>query len=153
MANTYSQLHIHCIFAVKGRQSLIPTKRNNELQKYITGIVRNRKHKMIAVNNMPDHVHLFIGLHPDQSLSALMRDVKAVFSKFINEKNWLPGKFSWQEGFGAFSYSHSQIDRVVRYIMNQEKHHAKKAFRDEYLEFLRKFDVPFDEQYLFDWIE
>lgn len=149
MANTYSQIYIHIVFAVAGRQNLIDPKHNDELQKYITGIVQNQNHKLIAINNMPDHLHLLIGLRPDASLSDLVRDVKAFSSKFINEQHWFPGRFSWQEGFGAFSYSRSQLGAVIRYLENQPKHHAKKSFRDEYIELLKKFSVDYDERYIF----
>ena len=149
MANTYTQIYIHIIFAVEGRQSLIQPEHNDELQKYITGIVTGQKEKLIAVNNMPDHLHLLIGLKPDLSLSELVRDIKANSAKFINEKRWVAGRFSWQEGFGAFSYSRSQIDQVVRYIVNQQKHHAKHAFRDEYVGLLEKFGISFDRRYIF----
>jgi REP element-mobilizing transposase RayT len=131
MANTYTQIYIHVVFAVEGRQNLIAPEHNDELQKYITGIVSGQKQKLIAINNMPDHLHLLVGLRPDSSLSDLVRDVKAGSSKFINEKHWVMGRFSWQEGFGAFPYSRSQLIVVIRYIENQQKHHAKKSFREE----------------------
>src|SRR5579871_6400491 len=124
MANTYSQIYVHVVFATEGRQNLIPPKHNDELQMYIGGIVSGKNQKLIAINNMPDHVHMLIGLQPDLALSALIRDVKASSSNFINQKKWMPGRFSWQEGFGAFSYSRSQLDDVVRYIRDQQKHHA-----------------------------
>jgi putative transposase len=149
MANTYTQIYIHVVFAVEGRQNLIPPGHNDELQKYITGIVSSQKHKLIAINNMPDHLHLLAGLRPDAALSDLIRDVKAGSSKFINEKRWMMGRFSWQEGFGAFSYSRSQLGTVIRYIENQQKHHAKKSFRDEYVELLEKFGVEYDRRYIF----
>jgi len=149
MANTYTQIYIHIVFAVEGRQNLIQTERNDELQKYITGIISARKQKLIAINNMPDHLHLLVGLKPDMSLSDLVRDVKANPSKFINEKRWGAGRFSWQEGFGAFSYSRSQLGAVIRYIENQQKHHAKKSFREEYIELLEKFAVDYDRRYIF----
>jgi REP element-mobilizing transposase RayT len=149
MANTYTQIYIHGVFAVEGRQNLIPPENNDELQKYITGIVSAQKHKLIAINNMPDHLHLLIGLRPDASLSDLVRDVKAGSSKFINERRWVMGRFSWQEGFGAFSYSRSQLGTVIRYIENQQKHHAKKSFRDEYVELLEMFGVEYDRRYIF----
>jgi REP element-mobilizing transposase RayT len=114
MANTYTQIYLHVVFAVEGRQSLIKPEHNDELQKYITGIVSGQKQKLIAINNMPDHLHLLVGLRPDAALSDLVRDIKANSSRFIREKNWVPGRFSWQEGFGAFSYSHSQLGTVVR---------------------------------------
>ena len=150
MANTYSQIYIHVVFAVEGRQNLIQAEYNNELQKYITGIVSGQKQKLIAINNMPDHVHLLIGLQPDVALSNLVRDIKTASSAFIKRQRWVQGRFSWQEGFGAFSYSRSQLDTVVRYIQNQQEHHAKKTFRQEYKELLEKFGVDYDARYIFD---
>ncbi len=129
MANTYTQIYIHIVFAVEGRQSLIPAEHNAEFQKYISGIISGQGQKLIAVNNMPDHVHLLVGLKADLSLSELVRDVKANSSRFINEKKWVVGRFSWQEGFGAFSYSRSQLDAVIRYIQKQQEHHVRKPFR------------------------
>jgi REP element-mobilizing transposase RayT len=149
MANTYTQIYIHVIFAVEGRQNLIERTHNDELQKYITGIVTGQKQKLIAINNMPDHLHMLVGLKPDMALSDLMRDVKAGSSKFMNEKHWVRGRFSWQEGFGAFSYSRSQLGAVIRYIENQQKHHAKKSFREEYVGLLEKFAVEYDPRYIF----
>jgi putative transposase len=149
MADTYTQIYIHVVFAVEGRQYLIKQTKNDELQKYITGIVSGQKQKLIAINNMPDHLHMLVGLKPDISLSDLVRDVKANSSKFINEKRWLGGRFSWQEGFGAFSHSRSQLGAVIRYIGNQQKHHSKKSFREEYLELLEKFGVDYDRRYIF----
>lgn len=141
------------MFAVKGRQCLIPRDHKEELYKYITGIVKNRGQKLIAINGMPDHVHAFIGMTPAVALSDLVRDVKSGSSGFINEQKWVKGRFNWQEGFGAFSYSHSEIDRVVKYIQNQEVHHRKRTFKEEYLEMLKMFAVEYDQQYLFKWIE
>jgi len=149
MANTYSQIYIHVVFAVEGRQNLIAPKFNDELQKYLTGIVSNQGQKLIAVNNMPDHVHMLIGLQPDMALSDLVGDVKTGSSKFIKGKRWVAGRFSWQEGFGAFSYSRSQLGTVIRYIENQQKHHAKKTFREEYIQLLEKFNVDYDPRYIF----
>ena len=149
MANTYAQIYIHLVFAVEGRQNLIRPEHNDELQKYIIGIVSGQKQKLIAINNMPDHLHLLVGLKPDLSLSDLVRDVKSNSSKFINERRWLAGRFSWQEGFGAFSYSRSQLGTVIRYIENQQKHHAKKSFREEYVELLEKFSIDYDGRYIF----
>jgi putative transposase len=153
MANTYTQIYIHVVFAVEGRQSLIKPEHNDELQKYITGIVTSQKQKLIAINNMPDHLHLLVGLRPDSSLSDLVREVKAGSSKFINEKRWVIGRFSWQEGFGAFSYSRSQLGTVIRYIENQQKHHAKKSFREEYVALLEKFGMEYDPRYIFKFAE
>jgi len=149
MANTYTQIYIHVVFAVEGRQNLIKPEHNDELQKYITGIVSGQKQKLIAINNMLDHLHLLVGLRPDSSLSDLVRDIKAGSSKFINDKRWVVGRFSWQEGFGAFSYSRSQLGTVIRYIENQQEHHAKKSFRDEYVTLLEKFGVEYDPLYIF----
>lgn len=153
MANTYTQIYIQIVFAVYGRESLINREHKEELHKYITGIVTNKNQKLIAINSMPDHSHILIGLKPDMALSDLVRDIKASSSKFINESGWLRGRFNWQEGFGAFSYSHSQLGAVIRYIQTQEEHHRKRSFKDEYLKLLRKFDVAFDEKYVFDFIE
>jgi putative transposase len=149
MANTYTQIYIHVVFAVEGRQNLINPEHNDELQKYITGIVSGQKQKLIAINNMPDHLHLLVGLRPDSSLSDLVRDVKAGSSKFFNDNRWAAGRFSWQQGFGAFSYSRSQLDAVIRYIEGQQKHHARKSFRDEYIELLDRFGVDYDPRYIF----
>jgi putative transposase len=149
VANTYSQIYIHVVFAVEGRQSLIPPAYNDELQKYITGIVSGQKQKLIAINNMPDHVHMLVGLKADLALSDLVRDIKAGSSGFIHRKSWIAGRFGWQEGFDAFSHSRSQLDAVIRYIQNQQKHHTRKTFRDEYIDLLQKFGVEYDERFLF----
>jgi len=154
MADTYSQIYIQTVFAVQGRRSLIQQAHHKEeIYKYITGIIRNKGQKLIAINGMPDHVHILIGLRPDTALSHLIRDVKSDSSAFINGKKWLRGKFNWQEGFGAFSYGHSQLDSVVKYIQNQQEHHEKQSFKQEYLTLLRRFCVEFKEPYLFEWIE
>jgi putative transposase len=153
MPNTYSQIYIQIIFAVKGRENLISKNNREELHKYITGIVQKREQKMLSIFSMPDHTHLLIGLKPSIAISDLVRDIKSGSSNFINEKKWIKGKFNWQEGFGAFSYSRSQIDDVIKYILNQEEHHKKKTFREEYLDFLVKFEVDYDNKYLFEWIE
>jgi len=153
MANTYTQIYIQVVFAVEWRQSLIAPEHKEELHKFITGIVRNNQQKLIAINSMPDHTHILIGLKPDIALSDLVRDIKANSSRFINDKGWLRGRFNWQEGYGAFSYSHSHLDSVVRYIRNQEQHHSRRTFRNEYMTLLRKFDIAFDEKYVFDFQE
>ena len=153
MPGTFSQIYIQVVFAVKGRQNLLDKKWRNEVFKYMAGIVTQKGQKPIIVNGVSDHVHIFIGLKPSIALSDLVRDIKNNSSKFINEQNWVKGKFSWQEGYGAFSYSHSHIENVYQYILNQEKHHQKITFRQEYLEFLDKFQVEYNEKYLFDWIE
>jgi putative transposase len=149
MANTYTQIYIHIVFAVEGRQNLIQPEHGEELRKYITGIITAQKHKLIAINNMPDHLHLLVGVRPDASLSDLVGDIKTGSSNFINKRRWVAGQFSWQEGFGAFSHSRSQLGTVIRYIENQPKHHAKKTFREEYIELLEKFEVDFNERYIF----
>jgi len=153
MPNTYSQIYIQIVFAVKGKQNLIQNDHREELHKYITGIVQNRGQKMLAIFCMPDHTHIFIGLQPSIAISDLVRDIKAGSSKFINDNKWMRGKFNWQEGFGSFSYSRSHIDKVVHYILNQQEHHRKKSFREEYIEFLTKYAVDYNEKYLFEWIE
>jgi REP element-mobilizing transposase RayT len=153
MANTYSQVYLHFVFAVKGKQSLIHPDNNSELQKYITGIVQNRKQKLLAINNVPDHLHMLVGFGTTMPISDFMEEVKAISSKFVNEKGWIIGKFEWQRGYGVFSYSRSQIDNVIKYINNQQDHHRKKSFRAEYIEFLNKFAVDYDEKYLFEWVD
>jgi REP element-mobilizing transposase RayT len=147
MANTYSQLYIHIVFAVKGRQNLISPNRKEEIYKYITGIITNKGQKLIAINGMPDHIHILIGLKPDKSISDLVRDIKSNSSKFINDKKWI--KFEWQTGFGAFSYNHSQLTNVINYIQRQEEHHKIKTFKEEYIDFLKLFNVEFKDEYLF----
>jgi putative transposase len=153
MPNTYSQIYIQIVFAVSGRQNLISKSNKEELHKYITGIIQKRDIKLIAINCMPDHTHIFIGLKPSTLLSDLVRDIKAGSSKFINDNKWIKGKFHSQEGYGAFSYSHSHIHNVVTYINNQEEHHKKKTFKEEYLDMLQKFEVAYEDAYLFEWIE
>jgi REP element-mobilizing transposase RayT len=141
------------VFVVKGRQNLISKQYREELHKYITGIVQNRGNKMLAVFCMPDHTHVLVGLHPANAVSDLTRDIKAGSSQLITNNNWVKGKFNWQVGFGAFSYSRNQIDTVIKYILNQEEHHKKKTFKEEYLQFLKDFEIEYDEKYLFEWIE
>ena len=153
MANTYTQIYIQIVFAVKGKQSLILKENREELHKFITGIVSRRNQKLFAVFAMPDHVHILLSMSPTVSISDLVRDIKAGSSKFINEKGWTNGKFNWQEGYGVFSYSKSSVDSVVKYILNQEEHHKKKTFREEYLDFMAKFEIEYDPKYLFEWIE
>jgi len=152
MADTYSQIYIHIVFAVKGRDNLISGKWKDELYKYITGIINNEGQKLLAINGMPDHVHILIGLKPTVALSNIVRDIKANSSKFINEQRFIAGKFEWQQGFGAFSYSHSQIHVIVKYIENQEEHHKRQTFREEYLGFLKLFNVDYKEEFVFEEI-
>lgn len=153
MANTYTQMYVQIVFAVEHRANLIAEAHRDEIEKYICGAISNKKSKPLAIYCNPDHTHILLGLHPTVSVSDLTRDIKANSSKFINEKKWLRGKFNWQEGFGAFTYSKSQIDAVVKYILNQPLHHRKQTFKDEYLATLKNFDVEYDEQYLFEWYE
>lgn len=153
MAGTYSQLYIQVVFAVKHRENIIQKSWRSELHKYISGIITNKGQKSIIVNGVGDHVHCFIGLKPSIAISDLVRDIKNNSSKFINERKYVKGKFQWQEGYGVFSYSHSQIENVYNYILNQEKYHENKSFKDEYLELLKQFDVDYKEEYLFEWLE
>lgn len=153
MPGTFSQVYIQVVFAVKGRENLIDKTWREELNKYIAGIIKGKEQKPIIVNGVADHIHAFIGLRPVMSISDLVRDIKSNSTNFINERKLVKGKFSWQEGYGAFSYGHSQIDKVYNYILNQEEHHRKMTFREEYIGFLKKFEVEFDEKYLFEWIE
>ncbi len=150
MADTYTQLYVHIVFSVKGRQALIPKHHKSELHKYITGIITNKKQKMLQINSMPDHIHILIGMTHDVTLSGLVKDIKVNSTRFINQKGWTVEQFSWQTGYGAFSYSHSQIPKIAKYIENQETHHSKQTFRDEYLAFLKRFDVPYNPKYVFD---
>jgi REP element-mobilizing transposase RayT len=149
MANTYTQIHIQLVFAVQNRQSLISKDWQDELYRYITGIVQNRQHKVLAINGMPDHLHLLIGLRPTQSLFELVQEIKGGSSRWVNDKKLVKGRFEWQEGYGAFSYGKSQVDAVVRYIQQQEEHHRVRTFREEYLAFLELFGVDYDEKYIF----
>ena len=153
MANTFSQIYIHIVFAVKGRENLIGENWKDELHKYISGIITNKGQKSIIVNGASDHIHLFVGLKPSMAISDLVRDIKNNSSNFINDKKFVRGKFSWQEGYGGFSYAHSQIEQVYNYILNQEEHHHKKTFKEEYLDFLQKFAIEYDEKYLFEWVD
>lgn len=153
MAGTFSQIYIQLVFAVKGRESLIQPTWEEELFKYISGIVRNKEQKMLAINGMPDHIHLLIGMKPSCCLSDLVREIKKSSNEFINEKQFSPYRFQWQGGYGAFSYSHSALDNVIAYINNQKEHHIKKTFQDEYKDFLEKFKIEFKDEFLFEWME
>jgi len=153
MANTFSQIYIQCVFAVKGRESMIQPSWETDLYKYITGIVQNKQQKMLAINGMPDHIHFLIGMKPTCCLSDLIREIKKSSNEFVKDNHWCRAPFRWQEGYGAFSYSHSSLDNVIAYIMKQKEHHKKKTFKEEYLDFLAKFDIPYQTEYLFEWIE
>ena len=147
------KIYIQTVFAVSNRQSLIKTEFEEELYKYITGIVKNQGQKLISINGVADHLHLLIGLKPAMALADLVREIEADSSNFINEQRFVRGRFSWQEGYGAFSYGHSQLDTIIRYIQNQEQHHKRSSFKREYLTLLRKFDIAFEEKYVFEFIE
>jgi len=153
MANTFSQIYIQIVFAVQNRNTLIQPAWEEELYKYITGVVQNKGQKMLVINGTNNHIHFFIGMKPTCCLSDLVREVKKASSSFIKEKQFSKLKFQWQEGFGAFSYSHSQLGDVIRYIENQKEHHKKKTFKEEYLEFLKAFEIEFKNEYLFQWLE
>jgi putative transposase len=153
MPGTFSQIYIQIVFAVKGRENLIENSWKTELHKYIAGTIKGKGQKPIIVNGMPDHIHAFVGLKPAMAISDLVRDIKNNASNFVNDHRFVKGKFAWQESYGAFSYSHSQIEKVYDYILNQEKHHQKKTFRQEYTDFLKKFEIEYDEKYLFEWYD
>jgi putative transposase len=151
MAGTYSQIYIQVVFAVKGRENLLQNPWREDVFKYMSGIVKGKGQKPIIINGVGDHVHLFLGIKPSISISDLIRDVKNNSSKFINENKFIKGKFNWQEGYGAFSHSHSQVESVYNYIKKQEEHHRKTNFQEEYLEFLKTNEIDFQEKYLFEW--
>jgi REP element-mobilizing transposase RayT len=153
MPNTYTQIYIQLVFAVNGRQSLISPSFKETLYKYVGGTMRSTEHKLIAINGMPDHLHILVGLKPVVAISALVKDINVASSRFINDKKLIRGRFSWQEGFGAFSYSQSHLSKVASYIENQERHHARRSFKDEYLSMLKSFQIEHDERYLFKWME
>jgi putative transposase len=152
MPGTFSQLYIQIVFAVKGRRNLIDPGWKTELHKYIAGIIKGKGQKSIIVNGMPDHLHLFVGLRAAMAISDLTRDIKNNSTNFINERKFVK-RFAWQDGFGAFSYSHSHIERVYNYILRQEEHHRKKTFREEYIALLQSFQIEYNEKYLFEWYE
>jgi putative transposase len=149
MANTYTQIHIQAIFAVQNRECLIQKEWQEELYRYITGIIQNHDHKLLQINGMPDHLHIFFGMRPNQSLSDLMKKVKGDSSAWINEKGFLKSRFSWQAGYGAFSYGKSQVSKVIQYIESQEEHHKTKTFLEEYIEFLNAFEIEYEEKFIF----
>ena len=153
MANTYSQIYIQAIFAVEHRAGLIQSAWKEELFKYIGGIFRNKKQKLIAVGGIEDHIHLLFGLRPSMAISDLIRDVKSDSTEFVNKKRFVRGRFSWQEGFGAFSYSRSDLDAVAKYVLDQERHHKRRSFKEEYMTLLDRFEVEYEDRYLFKWIE
>lgn len=148
---SFTQLYIHIVFAAKYRESLLTKEIRNELFKYISGIITNHKHKTIVINGMANHIHILIGLNPNDKISDLIACIKRETSSFINDKKWFRAKFHWQDGYGAFSYGRSQLDDIYKYIANQEAHHKKKTFREEYTELLKRFEIKFEEKYLFDF--
>jgi putative transposase len=153
MPNSYTQIHIQFVFAVKFRAALIGKDWKERLHQYITGIFQENNHKMLQINSMPDHIHIFIGMRPHQSISSLIQNVKTESSKWIKAQNLGKQSFAWQEGYGAFSCSKSQVPDVIRYVKNQEKHHIKETFLDEYRKFLKVFEIEWDEQYIFKELE
>lgn len=150
MANTYTQIFYHVVFAVKGRANLISSVWKDDLYKYISGIISNQNQKLYIINGMPDHVHILVSCKPNMNLSNLVKEIKEHSSKYINDQKFVLGKFSWQEGFGAFSVSYRNVEQVVNYIKNQEEHHKIKSFKDEYLEFLKEQNIDFEEKYVFE---
>ena len=153
MAGTFSQIYIQYVFSVWGRENLLQKPWRDEVFKYISGIIKGKNQKTIIVNGVSDHVHVFVGLKPAMNISELVRDIKNNSSNFINEQKFLRGKFSWQEGYGVFSYAHSQIQNVYQYIENQEEHHNKRTFKEEYIDFLSKFEIEYNEKFLFEWLD
>ena len=153
MAGTYSQIYLQFVIVVNGRQNLLGKLWRKDVFKYISGIITNKDQKAIIVNGVGNHVHIFVGLKPSMRISDLVRDIKNNTSNYINKKKLVKGKFSWQEGYGVFSYTHSHIDKVYNYILNQEEHHKKYTFKEEYTKFLKDFQVEHDEKYLFDWLD
>ena len=153
MPDTYTQINIHVVFVVSKRENLLLPHFKPQLCEYLNGILKKRDHYPLAVNGYYDHVHVFFEMHPSQALSDIVRDLKSISSKWINDNKFLPGNFRWQDGYGGFSYSRSQRDGVIKYIMNQEEHHRKVTFREEYLKMLKSFDVEFKEQYLFEFFD
>lgn len=151
MANTYTQLYVQLIFATKGRDNIIQTSWEEDLHKYITAVVQNDRHKMIAINGMPDHIHIFLGVNPSISISDAVKDIKRASNNWVNDKGLIKGKFEWQDGYGAFSYSKSQVNQVFNYVMNQKVHQAKFSFKEEYTNLLKLFGISFKEEYLFDF--
>lgn len=153
MAGTFTQLYVQVVFAVRGRENLLRREWRSEVFSYMSAIITAKNHKSIIVNGVGDHVHVFVGMRPFMSVSDLVRDIKNNSSRFINEKKWLPGKFAWQEGFAAFTYTQEAMPRVYQYILNQEEHHRKKTFREEYIGFLNEYTIEYNEKYLFDWYD
>lgn len=153
MANTYTQMYVHIVFSPKSKQALIGKSWKSELEKYITGIIQNQKHKLLAIGTMPDHIHIFIGYNVNYLIPDLVENIKTSSNSWVKQNKLTQFKFEWQKGYGAFSHSRSQLDTVVNYILNQEKHHEKKSFREEYIEILRKNDIQFSDEYVFEFFD
>ncbi|MFK7807152.1 MAG: IS200/IS605 family transposase [Saprospiraceae bacterium] len=153
MANTYSQLYVQIVFTVRGRKHMIHKKYKDDLERYITSVVQLGRTKMIQIYCMPDHIHILIGLHPSESISQIVQKIKVSSTKFLKKQDVIFRNFSWQKGFGAFSYAHSQLGRIATYVQNQEAHHRRKTFKQEYIKTLEKFNVSYDEKYLFDFYD
>ncbi|HEY9123370.1 MAG TPA: IS200/IS605 family transposase [Bacteroidales bacterium] len=149
MANTYTQIHIQVVFSLQNRECIIGKQWKDELYKYITGIIQNHHHKLLTINGMPDHLHIFFGMRPSESISELMQQLKSDSSKWINERKFIRGKFSWQEGYGAFSYGKSQTEQVINYIQTQEIHHKNKTFIEEYEDYMKAFGIEYDQRFIF----
>lgn len=153
MPNTYTQLYVQVVFSVRNRKNKISGIHRNDIEKYMCGVIANKKSKPIAIYCNPDHTHILIGLHPTISVSDIVRDIKCSSSKYINDNKWFLGRFEWQDGFGAFTYSKSQINNIVDYILKQPEHHRKKSFKEEYIEFLKIFGIKYEDKYLFEWYD
>ena len=153
MANTYTQIYVQIVFAVKGIKNLIAETHRDDIEKYICGIINNNKSKPLAIYCNPDHIQVLIGMNPSLSISDLVRDIKANSSRWINKNHWISDEFRWQDGYGAFTYSKSQLDKIITYILRQPEHHQKLSFKQEYLEFLKIYEIEFEERYLFEWYE
>lgn len=153
MPSTHTQLYIHYVITVKGRKNFIPEEHNKILHKYIKGIVEKRKSILLAINNVPDHMHLLVSVTPNYTIAKFIQEIKAGSSKYINDQKWIRGKFQWQTGYGAFSYSKSHLDHVIEYIKNQQQHHEKRTFREEFLDFLDKFRIEYNDKYLFEFYD
>jgi REP element-mobilizing transposase RayT len=153
MADTYSQAYFHLVFAVKHRNALIKKEWKNDLEKYITGTIQNHSHKLLAIGAMPDHIHIYIGYNLNHLIPKLVEEIKTSSNRWIKEQKLSNFKFDWQKGYGAFTNSKSQLDGVVKYVLNQETHHKKKTFREEYLEILKKNEIEYKDKYLFDFFD
>lgn len=153
MAGTYSQIYIHIVIVVKYRKYLIKPEWEDELYKYITGIIKGKNQLLLEINGMPDHTHILIGIKPSMRLDDLVREIKKSATAFIQQKRFGNKQFRWQGGYGAFSHSKGNLNTVINYIKNQKEHHQKKTLRKEYIEMLEEFEIEYEEKYLFDWLD